>query len=181
LDRVVIDALNEVHVDLDVLRPQLGPQPQAGKALAQVVDSDLKAHGAVVQHRLAHQVVVIGRLVFGQLDDDALGIDADLVDDLQRFAMAGVALQQAFRADVEEQLAGQLQLGKTLQHHLAAQVFDLDRQSIGARRLEQVHRRMQRTVGRTAYQPLIGDDFAGRHVYNRLEQRAELLACQDVI
>ena len=91
------------------------------------------------------------------------------------------SLQQAFRAHVEKQLARQFQLGEALQYHLAAQVLDLHRQPAGARHLEQVHRRMQRAVGRPAYQTLVGDDVAVAHIDNRLEQRAELSAREYIV
>src|SRR5471032_3429972 len=60
-------------------------------------------------------------------------------------------------------------------------MFDFDGQLVGARRLEQVQRRVQGAVGRPAYQALVGDDGAAAHVDDGLEQRLELAARDDVL
>ena len=60
-------------------------------------------------------------------------------------------------------------------------MFDLDSQVVRARYLEQVQRRMQGTVGRSANQPFVTEDVAVAHADDRLEQRGELPLGQDFI
>ena len=72
---------------------------------------------------IAEQDVVVGRLVFGQLDNDPLRIDAQLVEVAQGFALNCLGLHQRAWADIEKQVAWQPGLGKLRQHDMAAQML----------------------------------------------------------
>lgn len=102
LHRIQIDALNEVHVDFDVFRAQFRPQAQTRKPLPQIVDGNLKADGAIVKCRFAQHRIIVGRLAFGQLDDEALRIQADALDEADGFVVPGIRLGETFRADIQE-------------------------------------------------------------------------------
>ena len=73
-DRVLVDALEEVAVYLDVVRAQLGPQTQAGITGAEVVDGEMKAVAALSGGGLNHAGDVVDGVLLGDLDDDAFGV-----------------------------------------------------------------------------------------------------------
>ena len=98
----------EVLVDLDVIRLQLGPQAQAGAAIAEIIERDLHAMGPQGPQRLDERRQVTHPFVLGQLDHHGGGRQAKAPQRgdaaLQRFAMEH--MHQRFRAQVHEELAG---------------------------------------------------------------------------
>lgn len=78
-----MDAVDEVAIDLHVIRTQFRPHPKARIAGAEIVEGDAEAHRAVVMQGLVQQFEIIGRRLFGQLDDHLLGRDAVGIQQLQ--------------------------------------------------------------------------------------------------
>ncbi|OIQ86725.1 hypothetical protein GALL_314330 [mine drainage metagenome] len=168
-------------IDLDVIRPDFGPHAQAGKAFAQVIHGNFEAHGAVVPGGFAQHGVFQRGGVLGQFDDDLVGPKAGFGDAAQGFAAAPAFHQQRIRADVEEYLARELELGAGLQHDGAAQVFNFQRSAMLSSGLEQHQRRMQRAVGGSADQPLIAKDRGIAHLHDGLEYCAQASFADDFI
>ncbi len=121
-------------------------------------------------HGFEQQLIIVGRLAFRQFDDDAFRVDATVMDKAQSFIVPGRRIEQMLRAHVQEKFARQIQFGKTFEYDLAAQMFDLAQHTCTVRHFEQVQRRMQRTVGRSAYQSFKADDFTALHMDYGLEQ-----------
>ena len=55
-DRVLVDVMHEMHVDFHKLRIDFRPQPQTGKALADVIDGDTCAEAAQLGERFVEVV-----------------------------------------------------------------------------------------------------------------------------
>ena len=72
-DRVFVDVMHEMHVDFHKLRIDLRPQPQAGKALTDVIDGDSCAEAAQLGERFVEVGETRQLMLFGQFDHDALG------------------------------------------------------------------------------------------------------------
>ncbi|MCY1535777.1 hypothetical protein D9M68_711970 [compost metagenome] len=68
-DRIQVDAIDEVPIDLHVVRAQFRPHAQARVAGAEVVEGNRKAHGAVVVQGGVEQVEVVGWRLLGQFDN----------------------------------------------------------------------------------------------------------------
>ncbi len=66
--RIAVDGFDEMPIDLDEVRAQLRPAPEAGIARAQIIEGDGEAHGAVVVQGGGQQREVIDGRLFGQLD-----------------------------------------------------------------------------------------------------------------
>jgi len=83
LDPVLVNAVDEVAVDLHVVRAQFRPHPQARVTCTQIVQSDREAHRAVMTQGRVEQLEVFGGRLLGQLDHHALRLYAVLAKQLQ--------------------------------------------------------------------------------------------------
>ena len=162
LERIAVDALHEMHVGLDVLRPQLGPHAEAREAFAEIVDGDLEAERPVAGERGAHAREIEHRQMLGQLDHDALGLDIELPQQLASGGRSQPRERQALRAHVQKQALRQAQPRECLHHGQAAQALQPQHQSVLDGGPEQLDRHVQRGVCRTADQPLVAQQCAAR-------------------
>ncbi|MNP27145.1 hypothetical protein D3C76_1200360 [compost metagenome] len=174
-----MDAVDEVTVDLHVVRAQLRPQAQARIAGAEVVEGDGKTHVAVVVQGVEQQLEVVGRRLFGELDHHPAGRHAKLVEHLQGTPGLVLRLEQGFRRDVEEQLAFEVLLAEAPAGALAAGHFQLGQAAGLAGHGEQVDRRVQRAVGRAAAQCFVAEDAPFGQADNGLEQAVQAALSQD--
>src|SRR3954468_13833617 len=107
--------------------------------------------------RVVEQAEVIGRRLFGQLDDHAARRYAVALQQLQGAPRRVRCFQQRLRRDVEKQLALQLLFAEAATGRLATGKFELTEASGLAGDSEQVERGMQRAVGRTASQGFVAE------------------------
>ena len=155
LDRVLVDAVDEVAVDLHVVRTQLGPEAQAGVAGAEVVQGDGEAHGAVVVQGGVEQLQVLDGGLLGEFDHHLAGRDAEFLQQPQGAPRLVAGFQQGFRRDIEEQLAVQLEVAVAAAGALACQQFQFAQAPRVAGHGEQGDGGVQRTVGGAAGQRLV--------------------------
>ena len=180
LHRVLVDAVDEVAVDLHVVGAQLRPQAQAGIARTQVVQGDGEAHGAVVVQGGVEQGEVIGGGVLGEFDDHLARRDAESLQHLQGAARLVGRVQQGFGGDVEEQLAVELQLMEAGAGALAAGHLQFAQPSGVTGHGEQGDGGVQRAVGGAAGQGLVAEDAPLGKGEDRLEQAVQVAVSEDL-
>lgn len=116
-----MDAVDEVAVDLHVVRTQFRPQAQAGVASAEVVEGDGEAHGAIVVQRGVEQVEVVDGGLFGQFDHHPVRRDPQLLQQLQGAAGRMAGFEEGLRGDVEEQHGVALDVAEAAEGALSAE------------------------------------------------------------
>ncbi len=179
LHRIPMDAVDEVAVDLHVVRAQLGPQAQAGITGAEVVQGDREAHRAVVMQGVVQQLVIVDRRLLGQLDHHLARRDAEALQQLERASGLVRRLEQRLGRYVEEQLALELQVAKTLAGGPARELLKFAEAAGVAGHGEQRQRRMQRAVGRPAAERFVAEDAPLGKADDRLEQAVQVALSED--
>ena len=179
-DRILVNAVDEMTIDLHVVRAQFRPQTQAGVAGTQIIQGDGKAHGTIVVQRVVEQGEVFGGRLFGELDHHLAGRDAEGLQQLQGAPGLVAGVEQRLRRDVEKQLAFQAQITEASAGALAAGHFQLAEAAGMTRHGEQRQRRVQRAVGRAASQCLVAENALFGQRDDRLEQAAEVAVSEDV-
>ncbi len=145
LDSLVLQPADEVLVDLDDLGTQLRPQSQAGSTIAKVVQRKAQAAAAQGRRHLDQFGQIGDVLVFGDLDHQRRGRDFRRVERLHdaRHGHPIHHVDNGAGAEVQEQ-PRTLRLGRPRTKALPQTgLFQLDRQVLGACRLEQCVRRAQ--------------------------------------
>lgn len=137
-------------VDLDELRTQFRPHAQVGKTLAEIVDGNLEAAAAIVLQSFVDARQIGHLLVFRQFQHQAVGRQAQFLQQRLGLPVHQLRVEQAARRDVEEQPADQAEPGKAAQARCPAGAFQLQPQAGRLGRGEQAVRQVQRAVARTA-------------------------------
>jgi len=99
----------------------------------------------------------IDALVFGQLDDDAAGADADLVQKIERAAVEEQLVTEAIRTGIDEQLSRQLQFCETAEYRFTTDLLQLSSQTMPLSGSEKLLRRTQGACRRAADKSFKGD------------------------
>ena len=179
LHRVLCDAGYEMLVGLHEFGFELGPQPQAREALAQVVDRHAKSHRAVQHQRLVHEAEVDGGIVFRQFDHHARGLEPEAAQETPGALLLEAALDDQLRRDVEEEAAVEPRAGERPQDLLHADDVELEGEPGFVRRGEKLVRRVQHRALGAAHQRLVADDAAFAEREDRLENAAEGALLED--
>ncbi|MNT66663.1 hypothetical protein D3C72_2047420 [compost metagenome] len=83
LQRVLMNAIDEVSIDLHVVRAQLRPQTQAGIAGTEIIQCNGKTHRSIVMQGGLQQLEIVDGRLFGQFDDHLTGRNAEILQQLQ--------------------------------------------------------------------------------------------------
>ena len=124
--------------------------------------------------------IVVDALVLGQLDHHPAGADADLVQQVDGAAVEDQLVVETIEAGIDEQLAGQLQLGECAKDRLAARLFELAADAVALGGGEERQRRVQRRAERTADQPFVADVRMRAKVDDRLKNAGQPAILDDV-
>src|SRR5574343_1937363 len=130
LDPIVGNAIDEVLVDLDELRPQFGPHAQVGKAFAEIVDGYLETASTIMQQGFDNARHVRDLLVFGQFEHDAIRRNAEFAEQIPGMAIHQAGIEQATWRDVEEYPPGQTPRSEGPQTRRPAGSFQIERQPV---------------------------------------------------
>jgi len=74
-----INAANEAHVELDLIRLEVVEKGEAGEGGAEVVDGETDAEGAGILHKDGEMRAVVDDADLGDFEDDAVGGDTRLL------------------------------------------------------------------------------------------------------
>ena len=167
----LVHVADEVFVDLDELRAQLRPQPQAGAPVAEIVQRQRAAVPAQHRQGLLNRVHVLHMLVLRQFHHHARQWQAGRAGLAQHpfQAIAHQGLDQGLGAEVDEQPAALGRAGPGLQGQAQAFQFQFDRPAaLPGRGKERVWRRPgRRRLG--ADQRLVAEDAPLGHVNDGLK------------
>src|SRR5690554_3735932 len=178
LDRIPVQVADEMLVDLDELRLQLGPESQPRVTDAQIINGDPEAHAAIVLHRCPRQALMIKRMLLGQLDHDGLKRNPQLAQQISGKTMLMIGRAEQRCGNVEKQQPAQLQFGKPDQRALAAQQLQLQLVTVADGRLKQAGRSMQQAVVGPANQRFVPDDRTLAQVDDGLKHGLKLFQTQ---
>ncbi len=167
---ILMNAINEMPVDLHVIRTQFRPQAQARIPCTQVVQRNGKTHRPIVMQSGLQQLKVIDWRLLGELDDHLARRNAQVLQQLQRSSGLVRGFEQGFRRDVEEQLARQLLLIEAATGALSAGDLQFAQSASLSRHGEQCNRRVKRAVGRATGQGFVTENAAFGKTDDRLEQ-----------
>ena len=173
--RALLDLVDEVFVDLDEVGLGLGPQAQAGAAVAKVIQRQARARGMHGLHGGADGGHVGHMVVLGDLHHQGAGLHAE---DAHRVPdHAGAAdphgLHQRLGAEVDEQPARRTLPAPVLQRHADRQQLEFPKNALGRCALEQGIGRMQWHAPGAADQRLMRIDAAAAQVGQRLEDAVQ--------
>ena len=143
---LVADVADEVFVDLHEVGLHLGPQPQAGAAIAKVVQRQPRAAGVHRLDGLAQLGHVGHALVLGDFQHQKAGAHAKAAHGLaqHRRAHQGHPVHQRVGADVHKQAARRLLNAPLLQGGEHAQQLEVLKDVLAPRQLQQGIGRVQR-------------------------------------
>jgi len=122
----------------------------------------------------------IDALVFGQLDDDAAGADADLVQKIERATVEKQFVAQTIRAGIDEQLSRQLQFCETAEYCFTTDLLQLPSQTMPFSRSEKLLRRTQGACRRAADQSFKGDVGMRAKVDDRLKHARQVTVVDEL-
>mmetsp|Transcript_100824 Transcript_100824/g.280899 ORF Transcript_100824/g.280899 Transcript_100824/m.280899 type:complete len:665 (-) Transcript_100824:355-2349(-) len=184
LERLLRNAVDEMAVDLDEVRPHLHPAPQRREAFAEVVQRDPEAMRAQRLQRAVEAGQIVDRSGFGQFDDHARGRQAQHIQLRGQAAGMLTRRQQGVGGDIEEELTRQAQRLEALGRAPHDEAFQLDEAALAGGGLEQHQRRMQRAVGRAAGEGFETEDVRPVDGDQRLKMDVKRLlvdqACQRI-
>src|SRR5512140_1776226 len=177
LDGVLVEAGHEVVRDLEVIGPQLGDRLEGRVPGPRVVDRDTETELPQHAHAFAEEVVVADRGPLGDLEDDAA---LNREKRLQHLVPPGLQLVDELRLHVHEQHPGPLPdeaLGRELHADLLKAPYLIRLQRV----VEEHLRVLERRLLRAARERLVREDRARREVDDRLVERLDLPADEDVL
>src|SRR5574343_1574743 len=102
---IAVNTTDEMLVDLDEFRTQLGPHTHVGEALAEIIDSDLEAAAAKMQQCLLDNRHIGNLLILGQLQHDTVGSNAKFAQQFAGMAVDQPRIEQATGRDIQKQAA----------------------------------------------------------------------------
>ncbi len=155
LGAVLMDTLNEMAVDLDVIRPQFDPVPQPRIAGAQVIYRNAKTHIPIMSYRLAHQGIVFNRLLLGELDHHPARINAGNPQKLQGVVTAETRSSEYVCTDIEEEISFKPQRAERASRRFTGRELYLGQTARVAGGLKQRQRCVKRGPRRAANQGLV--------------------------
>jgi hypothetical protein len=166
------DVAREVLVDLHQIRLELGPQAQAGAAVAEVVQRDAHPRAAHGLGGVQQALDVAHLLMLGELEHDGRRRQSVPAQPGEHVVAFVEGLHQRTRTDVDEQLARCRELGPAPQRRARARDLQVDLQPLGASSGEQRVRHVQRAALRAADQRFVGMHARRAEPHDGLEPRA---------
>jgi len=168
-DRILMDARDQLPVQLDKVRLVLDQQSQSGVTRAEVVDGRFESE-ILYDLQVLEQVAVIDQaFVFDDLEDDVSHRDAALQGSLERGCDAHIHFVHAGCGHVQVQLAGNLETAGEMNRLLTADLVEFGEVIPG----DLCKHRSGRLAARTADKRLVGNNLPVVDIHNGLERKAE--------
>ncbi|MCY1220130.1 hypothetical protein D9M72_321300 [compost metagenome] len=167
------NATHQRFVDLDELRRQVRQQIEVGMPGAEIIQRVLHAELAQHRHRLGKAGRIADRGLFGDFDHQARWRNARFQQRRHQPPALGQQVPQCHGAEIEEELAGQVQAAPGGQR--GARRVDLQRHGRG-NALRQPEQRVGVRPGRARRAPdqrLVAKDFGIVGLHDRLEYRVQ--------
>jgi len=160
LDRIVVQAVHEGHVELHEIRLDLGDGSEPRIPRAHVIHGHAVAGGPVVVESAVEHFEIVYVMPIGDLQHHTARLQAVLVEEASGLARGEGRIKERAGMDVAKKPAALVGTGKTLDGRLPADLFQGENGPGLLGEIEEHGRGFERTAGRPPGQGLVGEDLA---------------------